>query len=58
MIPILHILFGVLFGAAFGIYVMEKITGRTKGLAIPALIIAVLFMALWFITIPFLKIYY
>jgi len=53
MIPILHVLFGVLSGAAFGIYVMEKITGRTKGFAIPALIIATLCMVLWFITIPF-----
>lgn len=55
---LLNILFGWLWGICFGVYVMEKLTKRTKRLGMPALALALMFMVLWIITNPVLKISY
>jgi hypothetical protein len=55
---LLNILFGLLWGICFGVYVMEKLTKRTKRFGMPALALALLFMVLWIITNPVLKISY
>jgi hypothetical protein len=55
---LLNILFGLLWGMCFGIYVMEILTKRTKRLGAPSLALALLFMTLWIITNPLIKIFY